>query len=173
MEKPEPLPVARAIGWAGLIVGTLDISDALIFTWIRGIAPVRVLDTIASGVLGDAAKAGGFWVAALGLALHFFIAYSVSTVFILASRRIPLLARRAVPLSMLYGVCVMLVMQEVVLPLAGFQGGLRWGVGLLNLTAAHLFCVGLPIGLVTRKYFGPRVHETAPIAIRDGAAPAG
>jgi hypothetical protein len=154
--------VTRAIGWAGLIAGTLDILDALIVTWVRGVAPVRVLYSIASGVLGETARAGGFLVAALGLALHFFIAYSVSTVFILASRQMPLLVRRAAPMSMLYGILVMLVMQFVVLPLAGFQGGLRWGIGLLNLTAAHLFCVGLPIGLVTRRFFAQEVAGTVP-----------
>lgn len=74
--------------------------------------------------------------------------------YVLASRRLPVLVRRAVPSSMAYGLAVFLVMQLIVLPLAGFRGGMPPPPQLWNLIAAHLFCVGLPIGLVTKRYMG-------------------
>lgn len=142
----------RAILWGGLIAGTLDITEALVFQWAMGRAPVRVLYYIASGVIGrDAAYSGGTPAAALGLVLHFVIAYTAATVYVLASLRLPLLVRRASLCGMTYGLIVMVFMQAVVLPLAGFRAGFPSGVGLANLTFAHLFCVGLPIGLATKR----------------------
>jgi hypothetical protein len=146
------LPIARTIAWAGAVVGTLDITDALLFTWMRGVPPVRVLYAIASGVLGPDAANGGGAAAALGLALHFFIAYTVATVFIAAAGHLPWLLRHVVPVAMAYGIGVMLVMQSIVLPLAGFSGGLGWRPASFNLVFAHLFCVGLPIGLIARRF---------------------
>jgi hypothetical protein len=144
--------VARAILLGGFIAGTLDILDALTFQWAMGRVPVRVLYYIASGVMGrQAAYAGGSRAAALGLMLHFVIAYSATTIYVLASLRLPVLVRRAVLCGMGYGLVVQAVMQFIVLPLAGFPGGLPTGVSLINLTAAHLFCVGVPIALATKR----------------------
>ncbi len=149
---PHPRPrIARAILWGGFIAGALDILAALTFQWAMGRAPIRVLHYIASGVIGrDAAYAGGLLTAALGLMLHVFIAYSAATVYVVASLRWPVLIRRAVPCGMAYGLVVLAVMQFVVLPLAGFPGR-PTGLSLVNLIMAHLFCVGLPIGLATKR----------------------
>lgn len=164
------LPMARAIACAGAIAGTLDITDALLFAWMRGVPPVRVLHAIASGVLGADAADGGAAAAALGLALHFFIAYTVSTVFIVAAAHLSWLVRYAVPAAMAYGIGVMLVMQFIVLPLAGFSGGLAWRPASFNLVFAHLFCVGLPIAFITRR-FSTRTPRTRQSPLRAGLSP--
>ena len=79
------------IALTALLIGTLDIADALIFYAIRGVPPIRILQGIASGLLGrTAAFSGGARTALLGLALHFFIAASVATIYILVSRSLPL-----------------------------------------------------------------------------------
>jgi len=57
-----PLPV--------LIVGTMDITSAIIITLARGGTIMRLMQFIASGVLGKQAFQGGLPIAALGLALH-------------------------------------------------------------------------------------------------------
>ena len=44
-----------AILWGGAVAGTLDISDALVFHGVRGVAPWRILQAIASGLLGPQA----------------------------------------------------------------------------------------------------------------------
>lgn len=50
------LSPARAIVYGGLVVGTLDILDAVIFFGLwRGVAPIRIFQSIASGLLGRAA----------------------------------------------------------------------------------------------------------------------
>lgn len=150
--------VAQAIFWGGLAVGVLDITDAMVFQWLMGQPPVRVLHYIASGVVGrHTAYAGGLSTAALGLGLHFLIAFSATAVYVAASLRVPVLVRHALACGMAYGLVVHSVMRIVVLPLAGFQAG-RPAVSLpyANLILAHLFFVGLPIGLATRRFLGER-----------------
>lgn len=45
----------QPIFWGGLIAGTLDIVAACVLAWLRGgTSPVRVLQFIASGLLGAA-----------------------------------------------------------------------------------------------------------------------
>jgi len=145
----------RAALWGGLLAGTLDIADALIFHGLRGIAPSRILQAIASGLLGREAFAGGAWTATLGLGLHFFIATTAAAVYALASLQLPLLIGRPVLCGAVYGLLVNAVMQYIVLPLSAFRPGppapagtIDWG--LVNLLLAHVFCVGLPIALTAR-----------------------
>src|SRR5882762_4475274 len=56
---------------AGLVSGVLDLSDALIFYGLRGVRPVLILQSIASGLLGRAAFSGGAASAVLGTLCHF------------------------------------------------------------------------------------------------------
>ena len=45
----------RAILWGTLAVGTLDALDAIVFFGLRGVTPLRIFQSIASGLLGRAA----------------------------------------------------------------------------------------------------------------------
>jgi hypothetical protein len=57
--------------WIGLLAGTLDITDNLIFNQLRGITPKMVFRYIASGLIGmKAARAGGLASVILGVAIH-------------------------------------------------------------------------------------------------------
>jgi hypothetical protein len=148
-------PVLRAALLGGLVAGTLDIADALLFNGTRGVAPHRVLQAIASGLLGRDAFAGGTWTAGLGLALHFFIATSAAAVYCVAARRLPVLLRRPWPCGAGYGLVVYAVMNHVVLPLSRFRSGrapvegIDWA--LVNLLLAHVLAVGIPIALCARR----------------------
>jgi hypothetical protein len=64
----------RAIAYGALVVGALDLLDALIFFRLRGAAPIRICQSIAAGLLGRAAFQGGAATAVRGVAVHFFIA---------------------------------------------------------------------------------------------------
>src|SRR5262245_43571094 len=97
----------RAIAVGGAVAGTLDILDAWIFSYARaGVLPSRVLQAIASGLLGPSSYQGGFATATLGLFLHFFIATSAAAVYVVASRSLPVLVRRPVPMGLAYGIAV-------------------------------------------------------------------
>ena len=54
------LTLGRAILYGTLALGVLDLLDALIFFGLRGVAPILIPQSIASGVLGGAAAADRF-----------------------------------------------------------------------------------------------------------------
>ena len=138
----------------GLIAGTLDISYACIYSYVvRGTSPVRILQSIASGALGAKAFTGGAKTAALGLVFHFLIAIIAAAVFYLASRRLRYLVTQAVICGILYGVCVYVFMNLVVLPLSAisFKMSYPWP-SLIGGLLIHMFGIGLPISLVVRRY---------------------
>ena len=144
----------RAILLGGLIAGTIDISYACIFSYLRrGTSPVRILQSVASGALGRSAFDGGARTAALGLVFHFLIATIAAAVYYLASRPLRFLVNYAVICGPLYGLCVYLVMNFVVLPLSaiGSRPALALPV-LISGLLIHMFGIGLPIALVVRKY---------------------
>ena len=141
------LSLAAALALGTLAVGTLDGLDALLFFGLRGVPPVRVLQSIASGLLGPAAFQAGGATAALGVLLHYGIAAGVVTTYVLASRRLPVLARRPWLLGPLYGLAVFAVMYTVVLPLSAAAARMPTGVVLLNALLIHALGVGLPSAL--------------------------
>jgi hypothetical protein len=144
----------RTILGGGLIAGTLDISYACIFSYIRrGTSPVRVLQSVASGALGRSAFEGGAKTAALGLVFHFLIATIAAAVYYLASRPLRFLVNQAIICGPLYGVGVYLFMNFVVLPLSaiGSRPPLPLPV-LIGGLLIHMFGIGLPIALVVRRY---------------------
>src|SRR6266436_1914412 len=144
----------RAILLGGLIAGTLDISYACIFSYIRrGTSPVRILQSVASGAVGRSAFDGSAKTAALGLVFHFLIATTAAAVYYLASRYLRFLVNQAIICGPLYGVCIYLVMNLVVLPLSaiGSRQALPLPV-LISGLLVHMFGIGLPIALVVRRY---------------------
>jgi hypothetical protein len=144
---------ARALTVGTLIVGTLDILDAVIFFGLRGVRPTAILQSIASGVLGRAAYQGGARTATLGLLLHFLIAFGVVAVYLSAARALPWLNRRPLLYGMLYGVAVYVVMNFVVVPLsaAALGSGPTPLAVRLNGILVHMLGVGLPAALVAAR----------------------
>lgn len=138
--------VALPIFVGGLAAGTLDAASAVIsFGWgmPRGIA---------SGLLGRKAFDGGAATWTLGLALHYFIAFSAAAVYCLSSKRLAFLRTHFLICGLFYGVAVYLVMNLVVLPLSAFP----LPVGPFTVSAlthgilAHMVLIGLPISLSLR-----------------------
>ena len=144
---------ARAMVWGGALAGLGDITFAFVVNGLRGVGPVRVLQSVAGGVLGPAAREGGVAAAALGGALHFLIAFAAAAVYWLASRRLRVLVRRPVACGLAYGVAVYLFMNFVVVPLSAayFTPSHAPAAVLLN-SAGHMLLVGLPIALAARRY---------------------
>lgn len=143
---------------AGLIAGTLDITYACVFSYIRrGAKPITVLQSVASGALGrEAATAGGMKTAALGLFFHFLIALIWAAVYYLASRGIRFMITHAVISGLLYGLFVYLMMYGIVLrasaiPAVPYPWAYPWPV-LIGNVLIHMLGIGLTIALVTRKF---------------------
>ena len=148
-KKPNAL---QTIAAAGLLAGTTDITSAFVTAWaLRRVTPIRVLHSVASGLLGASAFEGGAPVAVLGLVLHFFIATTAAAVFYVASRKMISLTRHAIAAGVAYGVAVYLFMNLVVLPLSAAQPRYTT-LGIIIQLIVHMTCVGLPIALVVRKF---------------------
>lgn len=140
----------RQLALAALVVGTLDIVAVILFYWLRGVAPIRVVQGVATGLFGRASFQGGLRTALIGLALHFFIATVVVCVYYAASLKLAVLRRAPVMMGAVYGLAVYALMNAVVLPLSA-AGPPKFVLPVvLNGLFAHVFCVGIPTGLLAR-----------------------
>ncbi len=150
------MSTSRALLLGTLTVGTLDILDAIIFFGIRNhVAPIRIFQSIAAGLLGRAAFSGGLPTAVLGAALHYFIAFMIVATFVVLSRYIVMLRQRPILFGPLYGIGVYLFMNFVVLPLSNAGRGPLVLPVVINGLFIHMAGVGLPSSL-----FAARVDST-------------
>lgn len=147
----------RAIAWAGLLAGSLDIAVALVESGLQGKTPVHLFQAIAGGLLGMSSFQGGLATAALGLFFHFLIATTAAAVFYMASRKLKFLAQHAILSGLLYGVAVYVVMNFIVLPFSAYHTKLPLPPHAVDV-ATLMLMVGLPISLVVRKYSEQRLH---------------
>jgi len=143
---------AAWIAAGALVIGTLDAAYAIIFWGMRGVAPIRIFQSIAAGLLGrSAAMSGGLRTEALGFALHYLISLGIVVVYWIASRYLPLLTQRPVLYGAIYGVLVYLFMNYVVIPLSATSRSrflLSWVVCSV---IVHAFLIGVPAALFARK----------------------
>jgi hypothetical protein len=132
-----------------LIAGILDITSAFVIAELKGTGSIRMLQGIASGLLGPRSFEGGMATAGLGLAIHFLIAFTAASVFYAASRKLTFLTQHAVTSGLLYGIAVYLSMYWIVVPLAFVNT--RHSVS-RDVTAViiHMLLIGLPISLIVR-----------------------
>jgi hypothetical protein len=137
----------------GALAAALDLAYAFTFYGVRnGVGPERILQSIASGVLGKNAYAAGWPGALLGLALHFFIAIVAAFVYFEAAKQLSVLARRPWLCGAAFGVLMYGFMNLVVVPLSRFPGAqtfpaLVLATGLL----VHMYLVGVVIASFCRR----------------------
>lgn len=160
----------RAVLWIGVIAGTLDIGEDLIFVAFHHITPEMVFRFIASGLIGPSAAATGSGPVVLGILLHYLIALTWTAVFFVASQKLLILRKNPVISGLVYGVFVYLFMNFIVLPLSRIPQGVA-STSLparVNGVLAVVVCIGLAIALLTRRRLGapsPSVtdaHTTGP-----------
>jgi len=137
---------------AGIVGATCDITYAILYYGWRNVPAERILQTVASGVLGKASYDGGWSTAALGLACHYAIVIVAAAVFWAVARRWTWLRSEPITAGLAFGVAIYGFMNFVVLPLSAYPYPLRFpllttATGLL----VHMVGVGLPIALITRR----------------------
>ena len=143
----------KAILFGGLLAGVLDITAASLNNWLRnGRSPVLTFQSVAGGLYGAETYNGGYRTAVLGLALHFFIALTAAAVFYMASRKLKLIVNQPVLSGVLYGIAVWLFMYLIVLPLSAWKTSTYTFSSVLTGVLIHIFCVGLPIALIVRRF---------------------
>jgi hypothetical protein len=149
--SPHPL---TAIICAGLVCGSMDITAAFIVYGNMFHGPVRILHSVASGILGARSYAGGLPTAALGLLCHFVIAFGAAAVYYALTRAFPILNQNPLLFGPLHGIAVYFFMNRVVVPLSNVAKSPFSVKMMLIGVVIHIFCVGLPIALVTRRLSG-------------------
>ena len=143
----------------GTVVGVLDMSAAIIlYALVRHLTtPQRVMQSVAAGVLGKASYDGGAGTAALGLALHFTIAFIWTTLYYVVIRRWGALARAAstargaILVGLAVGTVICFAMYEIVLPLSRAAASPPvLSSRFLTQLVIHWVCIGIPMVLVAR-----------------------
>jgi hypothetical protein len=141
-----------AILVAGLVCGVMDISAAFL-TWApKGVSPGRLLQGIASGLLGPAAFRGGAATSALGLAFHFLIALTAAAIFYATSRKLRALLDHPWLAGIGYALVVYGFMYWIVMPLSRLRRSPVTLPYTVTAIVTHIICVGLPISLVIHRF---------------------
>lgn len=150
---------------AALVAGTLDMLYACTYWGLQGVRPMRIMQSVAAGILGQASFGGGAATAALGLALHYAIVLVMAAVYFTAARRLPPLWQRPWLFGTLYGLALYGFMQYIVLPLSAAGPSPGDPVWMLCSVAAHVLLVGIPIAWMARDG-GVHSRFPAPGALR-------
>jgi uncharacterized membrane protein YagU involved in acid resistance len=149
------MKLLHAILLGGAIAGAADIAYACIhYNLVYGTPPERIFQSVAAGLIGsEAANAGGWGTAALGLAAHFALTTLMALVFCLAALAIRPLARLWYIAGPIYGLAIMFVMNLIVVPMsaAGGPAQLPQGQFLYGAIFAHIVLVGLPIAWLANR----------------------
>ncbi len=149
----------NAILQAGLLAGSLDIITACVqYYVVTGKNPLKVLNFIASGLLGKEALGKGvyvneWWLPVTGLLLHFVIAFSFTVFFYWVYPLIRAVAKNRTITGLLYGIFVWCVMNLAVLPLVmGAKFPSDWWKAAQSMLILMVM-IGLPISFIIGKYY--------------------
>lgn len=144
-------PLAYVVA-GGLVAGTLDIVYATSFWGLKAEVPGRrILQSVASGVLGTGAFDGGLLTASLGLCLHYFIAICMAFAWYLVAKRWRPARELPVRGGAIYGLFLYVVMNLVVIPLSAARVGSRDPVWIGLSLGVHMLLIGIPIALFVRQ----------------------
>jgi hypothetical protein len=150
-----------AILVGGLIAGTLDITYAITYSAWRGTPPQKLLQFVASGLLGQSSYDGGTGTAALGLLLHYLMMLVIAAIFYGISRQLTFLARRPIVWGPVYGFLVYWVMNLVVMQLSMTPSKWRFiPLSFATGIVVHMFCIGFPIAWAASKAAAPQMAES-------------
>lgn len=163
--------IPRAVVVGGLLGGALDLVFAVSFAAYNGAAPTRVFQAVASGILGNAAFAGGNGVSAFGIACHLGLSVLWAALFAAIALRLPAVARRPLAAAIGFGVVVFLCMRLVVLPLSAYPHPVSFKplATVLDMLS-HMFLFATPIAVIVGRAIRTRgVGDTGPSSLRRSA----
>ncbi|MTI38144.1 hypothetical protein, partial [Fulvivirga lutimaris] len=103
----------------GLIIGIVDILLAFVHAYLfNGVEPIRLLQYVASGIVGREAFTGGMTSAILGLLLHMFIALGWTSLFYVLYDNVQMFFKNRFPFGLSFGLFIWLMMNLVIVPLS-------------------------------------------------------
>jgi uncharacterized membrane protein YagU involved in acid resistance len=132
----------------GIIAGTIDIGAASL---INSASPSRILQAIASGVLGRSAFDGGSATIELGLVLQWGMSIAIASIFVVAVQWMPPLGRHWVKAGLAYGFLIFLVMNYVVIPLSAIGHPPRFRLVHFIEDVVAMLLFGIIVAFFTRE----------------------
>lgn len=148
---PPSLPIVRTALIAGACAAVIEMIPILTIQSALGVSPLRVFQSIASGLLGRDAYAGGAATAWLGAALHLFISLVAAAVYVMVAVRWSSFARRPLLAGSAFGVACYAVMSYLVLPLSAVAFPRASDLRMIAMSLGiHVAAFGWPIALVAR-----------------------
>ena len=142
--------MARTIGIATLVAGTLDILFAMILTVWFGSEVAGMLRYVASGPFPAATEMGTAG-AILGLAVHFALMAIMAAAFVLAARQWPALLQKPIMWGVIYGLVTYVAMNLIVVPLRFDIPLPPSPLSIATQLFAHIVLVGIPIALIAAR----------------------
>jgi hypothetical protein len=145
-------PTGSLIAKGTLLCGTLDLCDALVFSYARShTPPERVLQNIAFGLEGRLAYSQGWGGALLGLLIHYAISFCWVALFVGLVRAVPALMREALAFGIVYGLAMYAVMNFWLLPHTHIgRRPIVFGPSLVNGVLALVVCFGVVLAHLCR-----------------------
>ena len=139
---------------ATVVAAILDLTAACVTSYLKsGLSPFKVLQYIASAVYGTASFNRGWGSAMVGLIMHFSISFSVALIYFLLYPTIGTLQKKPILSGAILGLGVWLFLNLVVLPNSKVHQPPFETPSVLLGIVLHMLLVGLPIALITKKYF--------------------
>jgi hypothetical protein len=144
--------------FTGLFVGTTDLIAAYTTQYIKtGKFADKMLQYIAGGALGlETSMQGGFWIGALGLLFHYFIAFSFTLLFFMAYPKIKILSYNKYLVGFLYGPFVASAMNFIILPLTPLPSSeFNFQQALIGWSVLGIV-LGIPIAMSAHTFYNKR-----------------
>jgi uncharacterized membrane protein YagU involved in acid resistance len=148
------ISIVSSILKAGLLAGILDICGAFVTHLISGNKNLLgIFKFIASAVFGDDAFTNGKIMIAWGIVFHFLVAIIVTAFYFFIYPKFKFLSKNIVASGLLYGICIWLVMNLLVLPLSNTPPLPFKLIGTIFGIVTLMFAVGLPVSVLAYRYY--------------------
>lgn len=144
------------------VITFLDLAFAITWWLFEDVAPTRVMQSIASWVIGrEAALSGGVVTVVFGVLLHFSIMALIATIYFLLGRRIARLRLRPLRWGAAYGCAVFVIQYLVIVPYFSAATPTTthvwWSLACL---VVYALLVGIPCALFMLASDEQHAHDT-------------
>lgn len=148
----------KSILVASLLGGTLDLLGAFAVygSVLNHMAPLRLLQSLASVLIGGAAFKGGEVTASMGLLLHYVLVFGFAVIYFVWFPFIPFFRRRKIGGGLLYGLFIWIVTSTSALPISHSVIALLPSQGVTWHFISVQLLLGLPLTIVIRGYYRSR-----------------
>jgi len=146
---------AKTILLSGFIAGTMDMLAAILVYSVvmQKVTAVQILHGIAAGVFGKNTVGNSTTMAFIGLGFHYIIAFCFAIGYFLVYPHVPFLRKQKIISGLLYGIFVWAVMNLFVVPMSNANHGPFAWPSAIRAAAILMICIGLPISLITSRYY--------------------